>query len=51
LAEAVTSKPGCIEKTEMNTRTNIFPEKIYEKGAKPFLGLATKTVQHFFRHA
>ena len=51
LAEAVTSKPGCIEKTKMNTRTNIFPEKIYEKDAKPFLGLATKTVQHFFRHA
>ena len=44
LAEAVTSKPGCIEKTKMNTRTNIFPEKIYEKDAKPFLGLATKTV-------
>ena len=44
LAEAVTSKPGCFEKTKMNTHTNIFAEKIYEKDAKPFLGLATKTV-------
>ena len=44
MAEAVTSKPGCFEKTKMNTHTNIFAEKIYEKDAKPFLGLATKTV-------
>ena len=38
LAEAVTSKPVCFEKTKKNTHTNIFTEKIYEKAQNHFWG-------------